>query len=226
MFIICVIASLLYKYTQNKGIGQVKMQNGIYVNKLKSILSWLSNRFAWYLLILPILSSYLVYWASSRDILGFSDQSAFKDLMEVVHPLLLTGFLLVSWQSYRITRDTSYCFLGVLSCFVLNRELMGQGSSFILYIGLLILFRYAVHHPEKLTSLSSSRWATSFLFMCFVCYATSQMLDRGLIKRIGWLILWDSTWKIPYSSNFEEALEALGGFFLLLTPYAVHRRFK
>ena len=65
------------------------------------------------------------------------------------------------------------------------------------------------------------RWATPLLGMCFVCYLSSQLLDRGIVKRIGWLILWDTSWKPAYSSNLEEALETLGGLFLLCTPFAV-----
>ncbi|MGD8268137.1 MAG: hypothetical protein PVG19_13395 [Desulfobacterales bacterium] len=47
-----------------------------------------------------------------------------------------------------------------------------------------------------------------------------------MVKRIGWLILWDTSWKPPHASNLEEALESLGGFFLLLAPMTIRRRPK
>jgi hypothetical protein len=141
--------------------------------------------------------------------------------MEIVHPALLAGFLLVSLLRLWVSRDTAFAFLAVLSVFVLGRELMGQGSTFILYAALMGLIIYGNRYPDRIASLLRSQWATSFLGMCFVCYLSSQLLDRGIVKRIGWLILWDTSWKPPFSSNLEEALESLGGLFLLLTPFAI-----
>ncbi len=141
--------------------------------------------------------------------------------MEVVHPALLAGFLLVSLLRLWVSRDPAFAFLAVLSVFVLGRELMGQGSTVILYAALIGLIIYGNRYPDRIASLLQSKWATSFLGMCFVCYLSSQLLDRGIVKRIGWLILWDTSWKPPFSSNLEEALESLGGLFLLLTPFAI-----
>lgn len=170
---------------------------------------------------MPILMSVLVYSLSGADFQGWGDQSVFKPLMEVVHPTLLAGFLLVSLLRLWVSRDTAFAFLAVLSAFVLGRELMGQGSTIILYAALIGLIIYGNRYPDRIASLLSSKWATSFLGMCFVCYLSSQLLDRGIVKRIGWLIFWDTSWKPPYSSNLEEALESLGGLFLLCTPFAV-----
>ena len=86
---------------------------------------------------------------------------------------------------------------------------------------MIFLVVYGNRHPDRIASLLNSKWATSFLGMCFVCYLTSQLLDRGVVKRIGWLILWDTSWKPPHASNIEEALESLGGLFLLLTPLVI-----
>ena len=102
-----------------------------------------------------------------------------------------------------------------------GRELIGQGSTFVLYAAIIGLILYGNRDPERIGSLLRSRWAASFLGMCFVCYLSSQLLDRGIVKRIGWLIFWDTSWELPYSSTLEEALESLGGFFLLCTPFAV-----
>lgn len=188
-----------------------------------SVLQWIRRDFLWGLLLVPVISSTVVYFLSLRNVQGWGETRSFKDLMEILHPSLVAGFLVVSWGRWFATRDAVFAFLGVLGAFVLSRELMGQGSSFVIYTGLIFLTMYALRHPENLKDIFFSRWAASFLFMCFLCYASSQLLDRGLVKRVGWLVLWDTSWRLPYSSNIEEALEALGGFFLLLTPIVVAR---
>jgi hypothetical protein len=188
---------------------------------LSSMLGWVRRDFKWGLLIVPILLSALVYRLSAANFQGWGDHSVFKPLMEVVHPALLAGLLLVSLLRLWVSRDTAFAFLAVLSVFVLGRELMGQGSTVVLYAALIGLIIYGNRHPDRIASLLRSQWATSFLGMCFVCYLCSQLLDRGIVKRIGWLILWDTSWKPPFSSNLEEALESLGGLFLLLTPFAI-----
>ena len=188
---------------------------------LAAVLRWVRRDFVWGLLVVPLLFVALVYNLCAANFLGWGDSSVFKPLMEIVHPLLLAGFLLFSLLSWRLTRDVAFCFLMVLSLFVLARELTGQGSTFVLYAAIIGLILYGNRYSERIGSLLRSRWATSFLGMCFVCYLSSQLLDRGIVKRIGWLILWDTSWKPPYSSNLEEALESLGGFFLLCTPFAV-----
>ncbi len=189
---------------------------------LAAVLRWVRRDFIWGLLVVPVLFTALVYSLCDANFLGWSDSDVFKPLMEIVHPLLLAGFLLIALQSWRLTRDVAFSFLTVLSVFVLGRELIGQGSTFVLYAAIIGLIIYGSRDPERIGSLLRSRWATSFLGMCFVCYLSSQLLDRGIVKRIGWLILWDTSWKLPYSSNLEEALESLGGFFLLCTPFAVN----
>jgi hypothetical protein len=186
-----------------------------------SALKWARSDFIWGLLFVPVLFVALVFSLCDANFLGWSDSDVFKPLMEIVHPILLAGFLLLSLQSWRLTRDVAFCFLTVLSVFVLARELVGQGSTFVLYAAIIGLILYGSHDPQRIGSLLRSRWATSLLGMCFVCYLSSQLLDRGIVKRIGWLILWDTSWKLPYSSNLEESLESLGGFFLLCTPFAI-----
>ena len=184
-------------------------------------LKWVQRDFIWSLLFVPVLYIALVYRLCDANFLGWSDSNVFKPLMEVVHPILLAGTLLVSLQSWRLTRDVAFAFLAVLSLLFLARELIGQGSSFLLYIAVIGLIIYGNRRSERIGSLLGSKWATSFLGMCCVCYLSSQLIDRGVAKRIGWLILWDTSWKLPHSSNLEEALESLGGFFLLCAPFAV-----
>ena len=191
-----------------------------------SVFAWARRDFLWALLIVPVLHVLLVYYFSKINYLGWADRNEFKALMEIVHPALLAGFFLVSLLRLWASRDTAFAFLAVLSAFVLGRELMGQGSTFILIAALIGLIIYGRKFPDRIASLLQSRWALSFLFMCFVCYLSSQLLDRGIVKRIGWLIFWDTSWKPPFSSNLEESLESLGGLFLLLTPFAVRARTK
>ena len=193
---------------------------------LSSLRGWARRDFIWGLLVVPILFIALVYYLSQANFLGWADRNLFKSLMETVHPTLLAGFLLVSLLRLWLSRNIAFAFLVVLSVFVLGRELMGQGSTFILFAALIGLIIYGRRHPNRIASLLQSRWAMSFLGMCFVCYLCSQLLDRGIVKRIGWLIFWDTSWKPPFSSNIEESLESLGGFFLLLTPFAVRTRIK
>ena len=188
---------------------------------LFSLPGWGRRDFKWGLLIIPVLSSVLVYRLSAANFMGWGDYGVFKSLMEVVHPALLAGFLLVSLLRLFMSRDIAFSFLAVLSLFVLGRELIGQGSTIFLYAGLIGLIVYGNRHPDRIASLLRSKWATSFLGMCFVCYLSSQLLDRGVVKRIGWLLLWDTSWQPPFSSNLEEALESLGGLFLLFTPFAI-----
>ncbi len=193
---------------------------------LSSLYGWARRDFIWGLLVIPLLLIVLVYSLSAANFQGWGNQSAFKDLMEIVHPALLAGFLLISLLRLWVSRDTVFAFLAVLSVFVLGRELMGQGSTFILITGLIGLIIYGRRHPDRIDPLLQSRLAMSFLAMCFVCYLCSQLLDRGVVTRIGWLIFWDTSWKPPFSSNLEESLESLGGFFLLLTPFAIRVRVK
>ncbi len=188
---------------------------------LFSLPGWVRRDFAWGLLICPVLLVAVVYHLSATNFRGWSDSDVFKPLMEIVHPSLLLVFLLLSVARLLMSRDRAFAFLAVLSAFVLGREIMGQGSTVILLVGLAGLIIYADRHPDRIASLRNARWAMNFLGMCFVCYLTSQLLDRGVVKRIGWLVLWDTSWSPPYASNLEEALESLGGFFLLLSPFAI-----
>lgn len=190
-------------------------------SRLHTILHWIAHEFHWSLLAVPVAVIALVYALSLNDIAGSADEDVFKRYMEILHPTLLAGFLLVAWGRWLATRDAAFAFLGVLAACTLSREIIGQGSSFIVYAGIVALYWYSVRHPEKLGTLFNADWVLSFIFMCFVCYATSQLLDRGAVKHIGRFILADSEWKLAHSSNLEEALESLGGGFLLLASLCV-----
>ena len=188
-----------------------------------TILHWIAEDFHWSLLSAPVLVTGLVYFVSIKDIGGLGPEHVFKAWMEFLHPALLLAFLLVSWSRWFLTREAAFAFLGVLSLCVFSRELIGQGSSFIVYGGIIVLFAYAVRRHERLVPLLKSDWVMSFVFMCFVCYAASQLLDRGAVKHAGRIIMSDSEWKLAHSSNLEEALESLGGGFLLLASSCVRK---
>lgn len=193
---------------------------------LKSLRGWIRREFIWSLLVIPILLIVAVYLLSEADFMGWRDHKVFKSLMEIVHPAFLAVFLLVSLFRLWLGRAAVFAFLAILAGFLLGREIIGQGSSIVCYAGLIGLLIYGNRHPDRIAPLLGSRWATNFLGMCFVCYLSSQLLDRGIVKRIGWLILWDTSWKPLHASNFEEGLESLGGFFVMLTSLVIHNPWK
>ena len=178
-------------------------------------MAWARRDFLWALLIVPVPFASLVYGLSEADVLGWRNPHAFKQMMEVAHPALLAASLLFSLESWRSTRDASFAALAALSFSFLGRELAGQGSSIALSVALTGIVAYTIRRPERVTSLLRSRWATSCLGLCAVCYFASQLLDRGVVKRIGWWITGESGWLPPHASNLEEALETLGGLFVL-----------
>ena len=187
----------------------------------KAVLVWVREEFIWSLLLMPILLIAMVYSLSEANFLGWSDQSVCKSAMEIIHPILLVLALSISIFGFFKTRDTALLFLAVFDAFTLSRELIGQGFGIIYYPALIGLLVYGNSHRELIATLLRARWASSFLGMCFVCYFLSQTLDRGVIKRIIWLFYWDTSLTLPYSSNFEETLETLGGLFLMCTSLFV-----
>ena len=183
----------------------------------RALPSWFLKRYYWILLLLPLLVSIVVYKLAEANIFGWHSVSQCKRVMEIIHPSLLAGGALLALVGWRYSRNTSLAFMSVMCAFTLARELGGQGTSFILYIGLLGLITYGHNNLDKLVTLLDSRLASSLMATCFIVYALSQILDRNVAMRIGRLLLWDSTWEIPYTSQIEESLESLGGLCLLLT---------
>jgi hypothetical protein len=178
--------------------------------------SWFRNRYLWVLL-LPVLVSLVVYKLAEANTFGWHSTAQCKLVMEIIHPSLLAGGILLALVGWRYSRNTSLAFVGVMCAFTLARELGGQGTSFILYIGLLGLVTYGYYNLGKLATLLESRLASSLMATCFIIYAISQLLDRGVAVRVGRLLLWDASWEIPYTSQIEESLESLGGLCLILT---------
>jgi len=178
---------------------------------------WFLNHYLWILLLLPALVSVVVYKLAEANIFGWSSTAQCKLVMEIIHPSLLAGGVLLALAGWCYSRNTSLAFVGVMCAFTLARELGGQGTSFILYIGLIGLITYGHNNLDKLATLLKSRLASSLMATAFIIYAISQLLDRGVAMRVGRLLLWDASWEIPFTSQIEESLESLGGLCLMLT---------
>ena len=178
---------------------------------------WFLSRYLWALLLLPVLASLVVYKLAEANVFGWQSSTPCKLVMEIIHPSLLAGGMLLAFVGWGYFKNTSLAFIGVLCAFTLSRELGGQGTSFILLIGLLGLITYGYYNLEKLSTLLKSRQASSLMATSFIIYAISQLLDRGAAVRVGRLLLWDASWDIPYTSQIEESLESLGGLCLLFT---------
>ena len=179
-----------------------------------TVLRWFRRDFAVGLIALPIFLAIVVHTLSTN---GWIETDSFKALMEILHPSIIAAMVVLAWVRWLQTRMPAFAFLAVLATFVLYREIMGQGSSIVLYAGLVGLAVFAWRYPSKVTAILQSRWTMSLVVMGFSCYVFSQFLDRGLIKRIVWLVFWDRSRIVPFSSNQEEALESLGGFLLMLS---------
>ena len=178
---------------------------------------WFRNRYLWILLLPSVLVSLVVYKLAEANTFGWHNTDQQKVVMEIIHPSLLAGCILLALAGWRYSRNTSLAFIGVMCAFTLARELGGQGTSFILYIGLLGLITYGYDNLDKLAILLKSQLASSLMATCFINYLISQLLDRGFAVRVGRLLLWDGSWEIPYTSQIEESLETLGGLYLMLT---------
>jgi hypothetical protein len=197
-----------------KNLVQIKIALAAFCRALPS---WFRNRYLWILLLLPVLVSLVVYKLADANAFGWQSSTPNKVMMEIIHPSLLAGSMLLALAGWLYSRNTSLAFMGVMCAFTLARELGGQGTSFILYIGLLGLITYGYYNLDKLATLLESRLASSLMATCFIIYAISQLLDRGVAVRVGRLLLWDASWEIPYTSQIEESLETLGGLCLVFT---------
>ena len=184
---------------------------------LSTFTRWLRRDFAVSLIATPILLAGIVHTLSTNGVNGWDDEQRFKALMEIIHPAIIALMAFIAWARWLQTRAPSFAFLGALALFVFSREIMGQGSSVVLYAGLIGLAILARRYPAKVAAIAQSRWTLSLIVMGFSCYAFSQLLDRGVIKRIVWLIYWDTSREVPFTSNQEEALESLGGLMLMLS---------
>ncbi len=186
------------------------------VGFFRALPRWFRSRYMWALLLVPVIWSIGIDRLADANAMGWSDSATNKAFMEILHPALLATGVLFALAGWLVTRNTSLAFLSVLCAFLLSRELGGQGTSIILYLGLVGLITYGYFNFHKLETLLGSRFITSCIATGFIIYAVTQMLDRGIIKRLGWLFTWDTSWRPPYSSQMEESLESLGGSFLLL----------
>ena len=182
---------------------------------------WFWTTYFWQLLAVPVACMAAIYLLADADFLGWQNSRAHKAQFEIVHPAVLAAGLVIALIARARIADTSLTFLAALCGFCLMRELGGQGTSTFLYLGFLGLIAYWRLHRPKLSTFGNSRIALSSMATGLLSYAGSQFLDRGLIDRIGRLFVEDPSWRVPYTSQIEESLEALGGAFLLLTVIQV-----
>lgn len=188
-----------------------------------SLPNWSRKEFMWGLLITPIILTMLMHYISDNNIFGWQNSKYCKEQLEILHPSLLACAVLLAFTGWIWTKDLAPALLGILAAGALGREILGQGHTFIFVIAILIVIVFTEQNRTKMATFLKSKVSTSLLGMTFACYIISQLLDRGVIKRIGWLITWDTSWKPMYSSNIEESLEALGGLFLVFTVISVIR---
>jgi hypothetical protein len=188
---------------------------------LRALPDWFRTRYLRTQLLAPIIFGVGVYMLSHTNHWGWNNPAECKALMEILHPMLLGIGVILGFSGWTIQKNSSAAFLGSICISALAREIGGQGTSFILYAGLIVLIVYGYNNYKRLAGVLHSQFILSCVATGFICYAISQLFDRGVIKRLGWLFTWDTSWKPPYSSQIEESLETLGGAFLLLAVVSV-----
>jgi hypothetical protein len=186
----------------------------------RALPAWFRTRYLWVLLTFPATCIIAVYQLADANVLGWHDSKTCKAAMEILHPALLIAGTVIAFSGWVLTRNISLAFLSIMCAFVLSREFGGQGTSFVLYAGLVGLITYGHTRLSNITTFLDSRLASSLIATGYICYAVSQLFDRGAIKRLGWLVTWDTAWKPPYATQIEETLEALGGALLLVAVLA------
>jgi hypothetical protein len=189
------------------------------MNVVDKLRAWMTNGFDWKLMLIPVGVIVAVFLVTFHNVMGWSDEDRFKSMMEVVHPAFLVIMAAVSWGKWYRLQQPVFAFVGVLSLFVLSREILGEGSSVILYIGIIGISLYGRKHSEIVNTMFSSRMAASLITATILCYALSQCFDRGTFRWFFRQYYGDPRWMLWGSSNFEEALEATGGFFLMMMAF-------
>lgn len=193
---------------------------------VRNVVAWAPRHYVRWLLLAPVASIVVVHALSHANAFGWAESSNGKEFMEVAHPSILAAAVLVGGIGFLLTRDPALAFVSAMAVFPLGRELAGQGHSYIMIAGVLIMIVTADRYRTDIGAFLRSRWAPSFVATTFLCYLISQLYDRGIVKRLGWLVTLDTSWEPPYGSNIEEGLETVGGFFLLLTSLAVRLRVR
>ena len=198
----------------------------ILVDFARNVVAWAPRQYVRWLLFAPVATIVVVHALSRADAFGWHESSNCKAFMEVVHPSILAAAVLVGGMGFLLTRDPALAFVSGIAAFPLGRELAGQGHSYIMIAGVLTLIVTGDRYRSDIGAFLRSRWALSFVATCFVCYLVSQLYDRGIVKRLGWLVTLDTSWEPSYASNIEETLETVGGSFLLLASLAVWLRVR
>lgn len=191
------------------------------LNFFRNLPRWFWTTYFWPLLAVPVIYIAAIYLLADADFLGWNNYRVHKAQFEIVHPVVLAAGSVIALIARARIADTSLTFLAAICGFCFMRELGGQGTSTFLYLSFLGLIAYWHLRRSKLNTLGDSPMALSSMATGLLSYAGSQFLDRGLIDRIGRLFVEDPSWRVPYTSQIEESLEALGGAFLLLTVVCV-----
>jgi hypothetical protein len=187
-------------------------------SNVRYIVQWFKSKFRWSLLLSVPLVALTIAALSSQDFLNWGTEYVLKAKLEIVHPALLFGFVIVSLGGWLVKGLHVSAWMALLGAAFFMREIHFEGSDYLMVIVLLGIFTYAWRNSNHFTKLWIAQWPLSMLVMCFISYASSEILfDRGLIKQPFEIIFNDPDWMLPHSSNIEESLETLGGLFILLS---------
>ena len=221
-----IVMSFRHRYLWYSNLNTaMKNYFDILVAFIADAFHWTIKDFQYWLLIFPVLVSVGTYHVTDSNTFGCLDFIRCKGYLEVIHPMVLALSVIGGFAGYYRSKQTVFLFVSALCCLPLLREVLGQGYSFLIVIGLPIMIVYAVDNRKKIEPLYQSRISKSFLTMTFICYITSQLLDRGVVKRVYYVLTGDRTFSDRfYSEIVEESLESLGGMFLLAVVIALYRK--
>lgn len=188
------------------------------------IWDWFRRNYAVGFLLIPVLGVLTFRTLAAQDVLGWNDEPTCKGMMEIVHPTILASLAVIAWIRCAVSRSWIHGWLGALGTVLFCREIHFSGASIVLVGGGLTLAWLAWKHAPKMAPLAGRRLVLSLFLTGFVCYAGSQVLDRNVFKHVGRALTSDKKYKLAYSSQMEECLEALGGACLLIASALVRAR--
>lgn len=193
-------------------------------SKVARVWDWFTRNYAASFLLIPVLGLATFRTLAARDVLGWNDEPTCKGMMEIVHPTILATLAVIAWIRCAVSRSWIHGWLGALGTVLFCRELHFSGASIVLVGGGGALAWLAWKHAPRMAPLAGRRLVLSLFLTGFVCYAGSQILDRNVIKHVGRAVSGDKKYKLAYSSQMEECLEALGGACLLAASVMVRAR--
>lgn len=187
---------------------------------ISTIFRWLRHDFYRSLILIIPCVALIIATLSSQNFMNWQTGHVLKNVLEVLHPALLGTFTGIMFIGFVARRNQIAGWMALLGSAFFMREIHFEGSDFIMTFILLGIGVTAWRQPSRFTDLWNAPMTLSLIAMCGISYGCSEVLfDRGLIKQPFEIIFSDPEWKLPYSSNIEESLETLGGFFLLLSGF-------